>query len=138
MAISKDLTITVKEDRATLSEKMYVYMGDKGIDFYIKIENLKVDFTPNGATKTTINLLAGLINAYASVSVLKPNGTTFTREKFPIENDKIKFTITSEFTDELDDIGTYKLQIHLHDGNTEISNRISIPFVEFEVKELLS
>lgn len=138
MAISKEVNITVKEDKATLNEKMFVYRGDKGIDFYIGIDTIKFDFTPNGTTKTTRSLLYGLESAYASVTVLKPNGEIFTKEKYPINNNRVRFTITQDLTDELDDVGIYKLQIHLHDGTSENSNRISIPYVNFIVKDLMS
>ena len=37
MAIKKDITITVKEDRASTNEKMFIYRGDVGVDFYLTI-----------------------------------------------------------------------------------------------------
>ena len=141
MAITKNLTITVKEDKATLSEKMYVYLGDVGVDFYLAIVNHKAEFTATSMyneSRAGVSLLRDLENAYASVSIKRPSGETFTKGKIAVVDNKVKFTITQELTDQLDDVGDYLLQIHLHDGNTSTSNRKTIPPVNFQVKELLA
>lgn len=137
MSISKRLTITVSEDTAKLSGKMYVYEGDYGVDFYLKILSSNVTIVSNVVATSEVSLLAELENSYASISVKCPNGTIFKRTNIPIINDEVIFTITKDITDELADIGVYKLQIHLHDGNLETSNRITIPPIQFEVKSQL-
>lgn len=138
MAIRKDITITVKEDKAAANEKMFIYRGDVGVDFYLAITSLKVSFSSN--TRETTNLLAELVNAYADITVLTPLGNILeiaSSPKYQVVDDKVKFTITKEFTDELSDVGEYKLQIHLYDGDGtgEVPNRITIPPIDFEVKD---
>ena len=66
--------------------------------------------------------------------ILKPNNTIIGRSELEIVDDTLRFTIDKSLTDELDEIGMYKLQFHLYDGQ---DNRITIPPVEFEVKQLI-
>lgn len=72
-------------------------------------------------------------NVYAA-TILKPNGDIVSRKKSVIADNTITFVIDKEFTDQVDEIGIYKIQFHLYDDN---DNRITIPPIEFEVKELL-
>ena len=51
-----------------------------------------------------------------------------------ISDDVIKFTINHELTNDLDEVGIYKIQFHIYDSE---DNRITIPPVSFEVKGLL-
>lgn len=133
MAISKNITITIKQTKASPSEKIFIYQGDFGIDFYFTLNQFSYDI------RNEINLTSELNNdAYAGVTVLCPNGTTFDKDPFPITDDGcLKFTITKDLTDELSDIGVYRLQFHLYDGEGEDANRITIPPFTFEVKTLL-
>lgn len=132
MAISKNITITIRSTKATPSEKLFIYQGDFGIDFYFKLNEF------NYSIKNTINLASNLDEgAYASVTVQCPNGDIFERDPFPIENDLLKFTITKDLTDDLSDIGKYTLQFHLYDGEGSDANRITIPPISFEIRTLL-
>ena len=125
MAISKNITITIRSTKATPSEKLFIYQGDFGIDFYFKLNEF------NYSIKNTINLASNLDEgAYASVTVQCPNGDVF-------ESDLLKFTITKDLTDDLSDIGKYTLQFHLYDGEGSDANRITIPPISFEVRTLL-
>lgn len=40
MAISKDLVVTIKCDKAKPEDKMFIYRNDNNIDIYIEISNL--------------------------------------------------------------------------------------------------
>lgn len=133
MAISKNITITIKSTKAKPSEKIFIYQGDFGIDFYFKLAEF------NYSIKNTVNLASNLAEgAYAGVTVQCPNGEVFERSSLPIENELLKFTITKDLTDELSDIGYYVLQFHLYDGSDENANRITIPPISFEVRTLLT
>lgn len=65
---------------------------------------------------------------------MKPNGELIGRGKTIIEDNIIIFRIDKDFTDNVDEIGIYKIQFHIYDT---LDNRITIPPISFEVKELL-
>ena len=73
-------------------------------------------------------------DVYVAATILKPNGSLISRKKSTVVDNTIIFTIYKSFTDEVDEIGTYKIQFHLYD---EDDNRITLPPISFEVKELL-
>ena len=129
MAISKNLEIKINNDQASFTEKFYVYQYDRGIDLYIKINIPKLQFGGK-----SVSLLSELDGVVAGAVILKPNKTVVGRSNLGVVNDCIKFTIDKELTDEISEIGFYKIQFHLYDSN---DNRLTIPPVEFEVKELI-
>lgn len=129
MAITKDLEIKINGDKANFTEKFYIYQNDRGIELNIKVSMPKLQIN-----KRNVSLLAELEGATGGAIILKPNGEVVGQKNIVIADDVIKFTINHELTDELDEVGTYKVQFHLYDGE---DNRITIPPVEFEVKGLL-
>ena len=66
MAITRDLVVTVKDDTSKLSERIFIYEGDYGIDLYFTI-NAEYKY------KKDINILRALDGATAKVTILKPN-----------------------------------------------------------------
>lgn len=129
MAITKDLEIKINGDKANFTEKFYIYQNDRGIELNIKISMPKLQIS-----KKNTSLLAELEGASGGAIILKPNGDVVGQKDIVIADNVIKFTITHELTDELDEIGMYQIQFHLYDGE---DNRITIPPVEFEVKGLI-
>ena len=129
MAITKDLEIKINGDKADFTEKFYIYQNDRGIELNIKISMPKLQIS-----KKNTSLLAELEGASGGAIILKPNGDVVGQKDIVIADNVMKFTITHELTDELDEIGMYQVQFHLYDGE---NNRITIPPVEFEVKGLI-
>ena len=129
MGIYKKLDIKISDDNARLSEKFYIYQNDRGIELQLKINLSRVNFR---ATKRLVYVDSGEI--FVGATILKPNGVVIGREKVELVDDIIKFTIDEDLTDDIDEIGIYKVQFHLYDNQ---DNRITIPPVEFEVKELI-
>ena len=129
MAITKDLEIRINEDKAAFTEKLYIYQHDRGIELNIKVTVPKLQIN-----KRNISLLSELDGAMGKAIILKPNKEIIGRDNIVINNDIIKFTIDHSLTDELSEIGIYKIQFHLYDNE---DNRITIPPVEFEVKGLI-
>ena len=129
MAITKDLEIKINGDKANFTEKFYIYQNDRGIELNIKISMPKLQIS-----KKNTSLLAEREGASGGAIILKPNGDVVGQKDIVIADNVIKFTITHELTDELDEIGMYQIQFHLYDGE---DNRITIPPVEFEVKGLI-
>ena len=57
MAISKNVEIKVRDDKATLSEKIFIYQNDKGIDLYFGITGLNYMF-PQGGFQSFVAVLS--------------------------------------------------------------------------------
>ena len=124
--ITKNVTIKITDDRATLSEKIILYKDDKGIDIYFTLSGFGYKFKKDN--------LSGVV---VDAKMLKPSGDVITVNNLAVSGtNKIKFTIDSTMTDEIVEIGKHKLQISLYDDATK-TNRITIPPIEFEVKEQL-
>ena len=124
--IIKNVTISIKDGKASLSDKIILYQQDKGIEVYFTLNGLNYEF-PQG----------GLKGVYADARLQKPSGTMVDVTNLEVTNNKIKLFIDASMTDEINEIGTHLLQIRLYDNANKI-NRISIPPIPFEVKKMLS
>ena len=124
--IIKNVTISIRDGKASLNDKIILYQQDKGIEIYFTLNGLNYEF-PQG----------GLRGVYADGRLQKPSGTMVDVTNIEVINNKIKFFIDASMTDEIDEIGTHLLQIRLYDNANKI-NRISIPPIPFEVKKMLS
>ena len=129
MAISKDLEIKINGDQASFTEKFYIYQHDRGIDLNIKVSMPKLQIS-----RGNTSLLSELEGATGGAIIVKPNGDVIGKNDIVISDDVMKFTIDHSLTDNLDEVGIYKIQFHLYDGQ---DNRITIPPVSFEVKGLI-
>ena len=129
MAITKNLEIKINGDTATFTEKFYIYQNDRGIDLNIKVTIPKLQIS-----KQNTSLLTELNGSSGRAIILKPNGEVIGRDNIVVTNDVIKFTVDHELTNEINEVGIYKVQFHLYDNE---DNRITIPPVSFEVKGLL-
>ena len=124
MSIQRDVTLTVNGSRSTLDSNIYMYMNDGGITLNIKILNLEY----------IINSLTTPVRV-ASATVLKPNGNgSFTVTNLKVDGDKVIFDIESDMTDEINEVGIYRVQIHLYD---DAKNRVTIPPFKFYVKPVI-
>lgn len=125
MLITKEVTVTVEGNSASLNEKIYLYQNDKNIDILFTIVDPKFKFNENNG-----NILTESSASYSTIKVLKPNGEKFISDKLPIQNNKIILTITEGFIDQIEEIGQHKLQIQLWDSS---NGRVTIPPIEFTV-----
>ena len=124
--ITKNVTIKITGDRATLSEKIILYRDDKGIDIYFTLSGFSYKFNKDNLSGVAVD-----------ARMLKPSGDVITVNNLAVSGtNKIKFTIDNTMTDELTEIGKHKLQISLYDDLSK-TKRITIPPIEFEVKEQL-
>lgn len=129
MSITKDLEIKISNGEAKLSEDIYVYQKDRGVELRLKLNIIRTNY--RSAMRSSPFETSTL---FAAATILKPNGDIISRNKVIVIDNILTFTIDKEFTDQVDEIGIYKIQFHLYD--TE-DNRITIPPIQFEVKELL-
>ena len=127
MSITKKLVVTLEDDVATPSERIFIYKGDVGVDIIIELENFnyKIDSI---SEKNMINR----IEAYFKT----PQGIVrqYNDEVDVINGDRIKFSFSKNVINDMQIIGRYELQFHLFDKE---NNRITIPSYYFYVKEPL-
>ena len=127
MSITKKLVVTLEDDVATPSERIFIYKGDVGVDIIIELKNFnyKIDSI---SEKNMINR----IEAYFK----NPQGIVrqYNDEVDVINGDRIKFSFSKNVINDMQIIGQYELQFHLFDKE---NNRITIPSYYFYVKEPL-
>lgn len=122
--ITKNATIVIKDDKASLNNKLVLYRRDGEIIIYFALSGFNYRFSSDGLT--------GVV---ADGVLLKPNGTLMSLNNLSIYgSNRIKFTIDKSMLDELEEVGIHTLQISLYDDSTK-RNRITIPPITFEVKE---
>ena len=129
MAISKHLDMKISKGEATLNEDFYVYQHDRGIELRIKANLSRFHFK---SSRMRLNFENDSV--FVGATILKPNGEVIGRDKIELIDDIIRFEIDRELTDDIDEIGIYKIQFHLYDI---LDNRITLPPIQFEVKKLL-
>lgn len=125
--IEKEVTMTIEGRTASLSESIYLYRGDRNVDILFTITDAKFKFNEYSG-----NILVESTAKYATVNVLKPNGTTFSSEKLAITDNKVVLTINQQFIDEITEVGTHLVQIQLWDTD---NGRVTLPPINFEVLE---
>ena len=128
--ISRDITVTIKQGNATMKEPLTIYEGDYGIEFSFTLLKFQYKFA-NTAENIISTLNEDVLEAYTTI--VNPQGDELSQQNGEVIDNTIKFTVTKDMTDELTEIGTYKLQFHLICEHSEIS----VPPIEFEVKERL-
>lgn len=122
--ITKSVTITVKDDKASLSDKIILYQNDKGIEIHFTVNGFNYKFKKEAFDGVAVD-----------ARLMKPSGgIVFVSNMSVIGTNKIKFIIDQTMTDELTEIGTHTLQMSLYDDSTKV-NRITMPPITFEVKE---
>lgn len=118
--IIREVSLNTSPGASSLSQKIVLYRGDKGIC-------LRFKFTDNQYNFSDIN------NLKAIVSCIKPNNVSFVTEKTNVTQNYIDVIIEEDFCDEISEIGIYKMQLHIFDGE----NRVSFEPFTFEVKKSL-
>ena len=130
----RDIDVNISDYKSELSKPLIVYERDRGLEIYFNLIRYAYRFDKNPS-----NLLQNLVGAYATVTLVNPSGYEIGINEVEITEDaKVKFVITEDLTDELTEIGTYQLQIHI---NNDVEGRdtsvFSIPPFNFEVIERL-
>ena len=130
----RDIDVNISDYKSELSKPLIVYERDKGLEIYFNLIRYAYRFD-----KHPLNLLENLVGAYATVTLVNPDGYEISIDEVEITEDaKVKFIITEDLTDELTEIGTYQLQIHVNnDIKGKDTSVFSIPPFSFEVRERL-
>lgn len=126
--ISKRIELILKEDEIKIKDKIYLYRSDYGIEFQFNIVDFKYMFDNN-------SFLDGYDKCKASVTFVKPDNEKFYIDTAIIADGLLTFLFTEEMTDELKEIGIYKIQFHIF--NQDRSARMTLPHLTIEVKDLV-
>ena len=127
--IQRDLILTVNNNTASLNEPLVIYQHDRGLTLRIKV--MKYKFAFNKIMEEDLVADTSIISARAIV--LKPDGRRlFECPRQAVEDDCVIIHITLDWTDELLEIGKYKLQLQLY-GSDYINERVTLPPFEFTV-----
>ena len=106
--------------------KIYICIkNDRNIDIIFTIVDSNKFNAYSGNSQSTAK--------YATVKVLKPNGSRFTSNRLLIVDNKVVLTITQDFIDQIEEIGKHTVQIQLWDE--EQGRRVTLPPVTFTVLE---
>lgn len=122
--------VRIKNDTASIDNKIIIYKGDKNIEVQFKIlESLYKQYRIDG-----VNIILDLEASYGQMVIDGPSGSIFS-EITPTKDGEIIFTIPAEMTDEDIEIGSYSFQIRLFDENK--TSRVTLPPVQngLEIKE---
>ena len=130
----REIGVRISDNKSELSRPLIIFERDRGLEIYFNLIDYAYKFD-----KKPLNSLKNLVGAYATVTLINPSGYEISRDNVEITEDaKVKFVITEDLADELTEIGTYQLQIHV---NNDIKGRdtsvFSIPPFNFEVRERL-
>ena len=130
MAISKHITIKILGNQSRLDENIYVYEKDNGVVFNFKLMEYKYKYDKDPDNILNSNA-TDILDAYTTI--VNPLGEELEQLNGEVIDDVVKFTLDKTYTDQLTEIGIYKLQIHIKCTHAEFS----IPPITFEVLERL-
>ena len=113
--------ITVKKDIAMIDIPIFIYRGDKEIEIEFEIVNSKVMFAGLGDN----NVIRTSKAFYGQLVIINPNGTNAFTEMTETNDGLVRFRITEQMIDQVDEVGEYSFQIRLFDE--ERRSRLSLP-----------
>ena len=128
--IKRNLILTVNGEESKLNNIISIYQGDSGIVLSFEIIGLNYEFD-----KATTNIIDKYNPVSCSVIFKKPNGSRYKVNKTSVNNGQLIFTITSDMTDQFEEIGIYYIQFRLYDVHDHV---LTIPPVSFTVKPLIN
>ena len=130
----RDIDVKISDYKSELSKPLVIFERDRGLEIYFNLVEYAYRLDKHPA-----NLLENLVGAYATVTLVNPDGYEISVNEVEItEEAKVKFVITEDLTDELTEIGIYQLQIHVNnDIKGKDTSVFSVPPFNFEVRERL-
>jgi hypothetical protein len=130
MSIRKDVTVKITNNNATLDMPLQIYELDHGIELRFKLMDYKYKYTKD--PKNILNSSdEDILEAYTTI--INPRGYELQQINGEVKDDIVVFMIDSSYTDEIDEVGVYSLQIHIKCACSEFS----IPPIQFEVLQRL-
>lgn len=120
--ISKECTITVNDNVASLDKDVYLFKNDRNIDVFFNIVNSDFKYSKSDDNNVVMSSQA----SFAQIKFKKDS----IEIPFPVqatEDGKVKLTISKELTDEDTELGDYSIQIRLFDYTK--SSYVTLPAV---------
>lgn len=139
MALRKYIDVLINADgTAKTKEPLYVFHRDRNLELYFKLIDYKYKYSKGTVSEDILNMIYTLEGTSAWITLISPTGAEIERgngvtlDNVIVEKSYVKFILTEDLTDEITEIGTYKLQIHIVD---DVGGEFTIPPINFEVKE---
>lgn len=125
MSVNINASIKVANRKSVINKDLWCYEDDKNINIFFTIEDDRYEIIDN----------IGRPNYY-SFTIINPSGRQIDRDELiqVVDDGFVKFKI-NEKANEFNEIGKYKIQIHLYDTNTTNKSEFKIPEFDFEVVE---
>ena len=126
--IYSNVIVTVNGKTSRISEPIYLYRGDREVEVIFTIMQSAFKFSKGE------NLITSTDASYGQLIIDKPTDEFILSAMTKCEDGKVKFKITREMIDELEELGLYTIQIRLFDESRR--SRITIPEVEGAIEVL--
>lgn len=126
MAIFAERKLKIMENVTQMDHDIILYRGNRNVFILFTIENLMFGF------KDFSTGYESLSPSHAYITLLTPLFEEIKLGKVPIEDDKIKFSISELMIDELVEVGDYTIVIDLYD--TIEDSLLTIPPIENQLK----
>ena len=120
----KNATLTINADNtsATLSNQINVYRGDGNITLNLTVAQQVYQF---GKPMVKTMALSDSDVCFVNVDVVVPQANSyFTLDTVELVDNQFTITLAKEWCDEVQEVGTYKLQINMFDSE---NNKASLP-----------
>jgi hypothetical protein len=129
--IKKEVLVKIIKNKAVLKEPLIIYQGDYGIELSFQLLRMKYKYSNSGENWLERLISDDILEAYTTI--VNPLGEELTQQNGEVKDNTIRFIITKDLTDELTEIGVYKIQFHICCKHSEAT----IPEIEFSVLERL-
>lgn len=126
MAIFAERKLKIMENVTQMDHDIILYRGNRNVFILFAIENLMFGF------KDFSTGYESLSPSHAYITLLTPLFEEIKLGKMPIEDDKIKFSISELMIDDLVEVGDYTIVIDLYD--TIEDSLLTIPPIENQLK----
>lgn len=126
MAIFAERKLKIMENVTQMDHDIVLYRGNRNVFILFTIENLMFGFKDFSTGYETLS------PSHAYITLLTPLFEEIKLGKVPIEDDKIKFSISELMIDELVEVGDYTIVIDLYD--TVEDSLLTIPPIENQLK----
>lgn len=122
--IYRSLTLSIKDDVIRTSSKIVLFREDGNIEVSIGIQGLKYTFEGD--------------KFECSCVIKRPNGSFIFKDYLPVDDNKlIHLVFDKSMFDELQECGTFYIQLSLH-SDASHSDRITLQPFSFEVEKQLA
>ena len=126
MAIFAERKLKIMENVTQMDHDIVLYRGNRNVFILFTIENLMFGFKDFSTGYETLS------PSHAYITLLTPLFEEIKLGKVPIEDDKIKFSISELMIDELAEVGDYTIVIDLYDIVED--SLLTIPPIENQLK----